>query len=85
MPTKKQRAARAHAFDSRQAPTFVAPMAALAVDALPEGSQRLYELKLDGYRALVIKDGASIKIRSRNDKDLMHMAPSVAAAARACR
>jgi bifunctional non-homologous end joining protein LigD len=83
MPTKKKRAApHAHSSDKCQVPTFIAPMAALAVDVLPEGPEWLYELKLDGYRALIVKDGASIKIRSRNDKDLMHMAPSVAAAAR---
>lgn len=83
MPSRKKRAApHAHSSDKGQAPTFVVPMAALAVDVLPEGPEWLYELKLDGYRALIIKDGASIKIRSRNDKDLMQMAPFVATAAR---
>ncbi len=57
-------------------------MAALSVDALPEGPEWTYELKLDGYRALIIKDGASLRIRSRNDKDLMPMYPAVAAAGR---
>jgi hypothetical protein len=38
-------------------------MAALAVDALPERSDRSYKLKLDGYRTLIIKDGASIRLR----------------------
>jgi bifunctional non-homologous end joining protein LigD len=83
MPTRKKRTAQdVHSPHERQAPSFVTPMAALSVDVLPEGPQWLYELKLDGYRALIIKDGASIKIRSRNDKDLMPMAPSVAAASR---
>ena len=68
--------------EKRQTPVFVTPMAALAVDALPEGPEWSYELKLDGYRALIIKDGASIQIRSRNDKDLMPMYPAVAAAGR---
>ncbi|HJY08234.1 MAG TPA: RNA ligase family protein, partial [Bryobacteraceae bacterium] len=54
----------------------------MAVDVLPEGPEWTYELKLDGYRAVIIKDGASIQIRSRNDKDLMQMYPSVAAAGR---
>ena len=57
-------------------------MAALAVKTLPEGPEWSYELKLDGYRALIIKDGASIQIRSRNDKDLMQLYPAVAAAGR---
>lgn len=64
-----------------QTPAFVTPMAALSVDTLPEGPEWSYELKLDGYRALIIKDGASLRIRSRNDKDLMQMYPAVAAAA----
>lgn len=83
MSTKKRRAAQdVHSPRKRQTPTFVTPMAALAVEALPEGSEWSYELKLDGYRALIIKDGASIQIRSRNDKDLMQMYPAVAAAGR---
>ncbi|HET9446702.1 MAG TPA: hypothetical protein VFO35_10610, partial [Steroidobacteraceae bacterium] len=57
-------------------------MAALSVDALPEGPEWSYELKLDGYRALIIKDGASIRLRSRNDKDLLSMYPALATTAR---
>ena len=33
---------------------FVTPMAARVVDALPGGEDWLYEVKFDGYRALVI-------------------------------
>ena len=50
--------------------------------ALPEGPEWSYELKLDGYRALIIKDGESIKLRSRNDKDLLAMYPALATTAR---
>lgn len=56
-------------------------MAAEPVTALPEGADWLYEPKLDGYRALLIKEGARLEIRSRNDKDLTRMYPSVASAA----
>jgi DNA ligase D-like protein (predicted ligase) len=63
-------------------PGFITPMAALAVEALPEGPEWSYELKLDGYRALIVKDGASIRLRSRNDKDLLSMYPAVATIAR---
>jgi bifunctional non-homologous end joining protein LigD len=66
----------------RKAPAFVTPMAALAVKKLPEGDDWLYELKWDGYRALLIKDGEDVQIRSRNDKDLTAMYPGVAAAGR---
>jgi bifunctional non-homologous end joining protein LigD len=57
-------------------------MAALRVEKLPEGKEWLYELKWDGYRALLIKDGSEIELRSRNDKDLTAMYPAIVAAAR---
>lgn len=83
MPTKRKRAAQdVLSARKRQTPAFVTPMAAVSVEALPEGPEWTYELKLDGYRALIIKDGASIRIRSRNDKDLMQMYPAGAAAGR---
>ena len=56
-------------------------MAARVVDSLPEGDDWMYEVKFDGYRALLIKDGRQIRIRSRNDKDLTHTYPSIATAA----
>jgi bifunctional non-homologous end joining protein LigD len=33
-------------------------MAAKLVERLPEGDQWLYEVKWDGYRALLLKEGA---------------------------
>jgi bifunctional non-homologous end joining protein LigD len=62
-------------------PAFVTPMAAQPVSVLPEGAAWLYEPKLDGYRALLFKDGTRIRILSRNAKDLTPMYPGVAAAA----
>jgi bifunctional non-homologous end joining protein LigD len=64
----------------RPAPAFVTPMAARAVKALPEGVDWLYEPKLDGYRVLLFKDGAQVRLLSRNEKDLTAMYPGVAAA-----
>jgi len=55
-------------------------MAARVVDTLPEGDEWMYEVKFDGYRALLLKNGNQIRIRSRNDKDLTNAYPSVAAA-----
>jgi bifunctional non-homologous end joining protein LigD len=55
-------------------------MAARIVTALPEGNDWMYEVKFDGYRALLVKDGKEIRIRSRNDKDLTHVYPSIATA-----
>ena len=56
------------------------PMAAQPVDKLPEGDAWLYEPKLDGYRALLIKEGEQVQILSRNEKELTRMYPTVAAA-----
>jgi bifunctional non-homologous end joining protein LigD len=59
---------------------FVAPMAAEIVDRLPEGDDWMYEVKFDGYRALLIKNGAAVQLRSRNDKDLGGAYPGIPAA-----
>jgi ATP-dependent DNA ligase len=67
---------------SRTAPRFIQPMAARVVDKLPEGHDWMYEVKFDGYRALLLKEGDNVRIRSRNDKDLTNAYPSVASAAR---
>ena len=64
---------------------FVPPMAAELVDRLPEGADWMYELKLDGYRALVIKNGDAVELRSRNDKDLTRAYPEIHAAGRRLR
>jgi bifunctional non-homologous end joining protein LigD len=55
-------------------------MTATVVQRLPEGDQWLYEVKLDGYRALIIKNANHVQIRSRNEKDLTAAYPGVAAA-----
>lgn len=65
----------------RTAPRFVTPMAARIVQKLPEGDDWLYEVKFDGYRALLLKSGSRARIISRNEKDLTSAYPSVAAAA----
>ena len=55
-------------------------MAAQVVKGVPEGDDWIYELKFDGYRALLIKDEQRVELRSRNDKDLAGMYPGIAAA-----
>ena len=52
-------------------------MAAVVVDKLPEGSEWLYELKFDGYRALLIKDEELVRLHSRKDKDLTALYPGI--------
>src|SRR3954447_26373773 len=64
----------------RHAPAFVQPMAAEVVDRLPDGDDWMYEVKFDGYRALLIKNGQRVQLRSRNNKDLTDIYPAVHAA-----
>ena len=54
---------------SARRPTFIEPMQALPVAKLPDGDW-LYEVKLDGYRALAFKDGKDVRLISRNNKPL---------------
>ena len=54
-------------------------MAAQVVKRLPEGDDWTYELKFDGYRALIIKDEQRVELRSRKNKDLTGMYPGIAA------
>ena len=61
-------------------PRFVPPMAAQIATSLPEGPDWVYEVKFDGYRALVLKAGSVVEIRSRNNKDLTNTYPGIVAA-----
>jgi bifunctional non-homologous end joining protein LigD len=48
---------------------FIEPMLLLRTDKLPDSPDLLYEIKLDGYRAIAFKSGGKIHLRSRNDND----------------
>ncbi len=54
-------------------------MLLLRTDTLPSGDQWLYELKLDGYRAIAFKRQGNLSLRSRNNKDFNARYPSVVA------
>ena len=62
---------------------FIEPMLLLRVEKLPQGADWSYEIKLDGYRALAIKTGGKVQLRSRNDNDFTERYSSIAAALRA--
>jgi DNA ligase D-like protein (predicted ligase) len=57
--------------------SFVAPMLCLSTSSLPEGPNWEYELKLDGYRAIAIKAGRTVQLRSRNNKDFAARFPFI--------
>ena len=52
-------------------------MRLLRTESLPSGRQWLYELKLDGYRAIAFKRNGAVHLRSRNDKDFNSRYPAV--------
>jgi bifunctional non-homologous end joining protein LigD len=52
-------------------------MLLLKTEKLPAGEQWLYQLKLDGYRAVAFKRGGTLHLRSRNDKDFSLRYPGV--------
>ena len=47
---------------------------------LPSSDQWLYELKLDGYRAIAFKREGTLHLRSRNNKDFSARYPAVVTA-----
>jgi DNA ligase D-like protein (predicted ligase) len=56
---------------------FIEPMLLLRTDSLSSGEQWLYELKLDGYRAIAFKRNGEVNLRSRNDNDFNGRYPAV--------
>ena len=57
---------------------FVPPMLLLRSETLPDDPIRwLYELKMDGYRAVAYKTGGTVHVRSRNANDFTKRYPGV--------
>jgi DNA ligase D-like protein (predicted ligase) len=59
---------------------FIPPMECLQVDQIPEGGLWQYELKLDGYRTIAIKQNGEVRLFSRNGNSFDSKFPSVAQA-----
>ena len=57
---------------------FVEPMLLLRTEMLSDDAERwVYQLKLDGYRAIAFKTGGILHLRSRNDNDFTSRYPAV--------
>ena len=56
---------------------FLEPVECLVVSKLPEGPQWVYEIKLDGYRALGIKSNGSIRLLSRRNNSFNRQYPLI--------
>lgn len=52
-------------------------MLLLRTEHLPESGAVLYELKLDGFRAIALKSNGVIHLRSRHDKDFNAKYPEI--------
>lgn len=64
----------------KSAMEFIEPMQAKLVANLPQGEDWHYEIKLDGYRALAIKNKGTVRLLSRRNNSLNHRFPEIAAA-----
>ncbi len=55
----------------------VLPQLARSASELPEGEQWRYEPKWDGFRTVVFRDGADVRLQSRNGKPMNRYFPEV--------
>ena len=61
-------------------PAKISPMLATLIDEPFDGKDWLFELKLDGIRALVVKDGDNLDMSTRNSRDLTKRFPTLSGA-----
>jgi bifunctional non-homologous end joining protein LigD len=58
-------------------PRFIAPMMALLAEKIPAGPEWSYEVKLDGIRAIAVKEGRSVTMYSRKPRDITVEFPAI--------
>ena len=64
----------------RRKAEFIEPMECASVSKLPDGSQWVFEIKLDGYRAIGVKTSRETILYSRNHKNFNNRFPQIAEA-----
>lgn len=58
-------------------PGYIRPMLAKRAPKPFDSSDYLFEVKWDGFRCIVFRDGAGVRLQSRNLKDLTHLFPEL--------
>lgn len=56
---------------------FIEPMEALSTGKLPDGPEWVWEIKLDGYRALAVKTESGVTLYSRRKESLNRQFPYI--------
>ena len=61
----------------KRKPEFIEPMDCAPVTKLTDGPQWVYEIKLDGYRAIAVKSDGRVNLYSRRRKSFDHHYPLI--------
>ena len=61
----------------RPMPTEIHPMLATSIEKPFDGSEWLFEIKWDGYRAVAFIENGKVRLVSRNQNDLTHRYPEL--------